>query len=188
MKKVFLSLVFALFSVIAFAQTTWKLDGMHSFASFEIKHMGISFVEGRFDKMDGTVVTPGAGFDNAKFNFTIDVNSINTNVEIRDKHLKSGDFFDAEKFPTMKFVSTSLKKGKGNSYVVTGDLTIKDVTKRVSIPLTYGGTAKNQQGKEVMGFQAKFNINRLDYNIKYDPTGGAVGKNVDITLFAELQK
>jgi polyisoprenoid-binding protein YceI len=188
MKKFFLSLVMVFLGVVAFAQSTWKLDTMHSFTSFNIKHMGISFVEGRFDKVDGSVVTPGAGFDNAKFDFVVDVNSINTSVEMRDKHLKSADFFDAEKFPTMKFVSSSLKKVKGNNYTLTGDLTIKDVTKRISVPVTFGGTTKNKQGKEIMGVQSKFTIDRLDYNIKYDATGGAVGKDVNIALFFELVK
>ncbi|TXF77354.1 YceI family protein [Chryseobacterium sp.] len=188
MKKLFLFFAFAFLSNTASAQTTWKVDPMHSFASFNIKHMGISFVEGRFDKMDGTVTTTGNALNNAKFDFMIDVNSINTNVEMRDNHLKSADFFEAEKFPAMKFVSTSIKKGKGNSYILTGNLTIKDVTKKVSVPVTYGGIAKNQQGKEVLGFQTNFIINRLDYNIKYDPTGGAVAKYVDIKLFVELVK
>lgn len=188
MKKHFLSFALALFSVMTFAQTTWKLDPMHSFASFNIKHMGISFVQGRFDKMEGIVATSGNDLSHAKFDFTVDVNSINTKVEARDNHLKSPDFFDAAKYPTMRFVSTSTKKLKGNSYQLTGNLTIKDVTRKITVPVTYGGIAKNQQGKEVLGFQTKFTINRTDYNINYDPTGTGVAKMVDITLFVEMQK
>lgn len=188
MKKLVLSFVFSVFSVLAFAQETWKVDPMHSSVNFNIKHMGISFVQGRFDKFDGTVVTSSQDLNNAKFNFTVNVASINTNVEMRDNHLKSADFFDAEKFSTMKFESTSIKKGKNNAYSLTGNLTVKDVTKKVTIPVVFGGVSKNQQGKEVLGFQAKFSIDRLAYGIQYDPTGTGVGKNVDVALYFEVVK
>lgn len=188
MKKMLFAFAFALLSVMSFAQTAWKVDPAHSFASFSIKHMGVSFVQGRFDKLDGTITTNGAGFTNAKFDFTVDVNSVNTKVENRDSHLKSPEFFDAEKFPTMRFVSTSIKKVKENSYLLTGNLTIKDVTKKITVPVTYGGIGKNKQGKEVLGLQTYFKVNRLDYHINYDAIGAVVAKDVDITLFAELQK
>ena len=188
MKKIILGFVFALVSMITFAQSTWTVDPMHSSVNFNIKHMGISFVQGRFDKFDGKVSTPGATLDNAQFNFSVQTESINTGVEPRDKHLKSADFFDAEKFPAMKFESTSLVKGKNNNYTLKGKLTVKDVTKEVSIPVTFGGVTKNQQGKDVAGLQAKFTVNRLDYNIKYDPTGAGVAKDVDVVLFFELVK
>lgn len=188
MKKIILGFVFALVSMITFAQSTWTVDPMHSSVNFNIKHMGISFVQGRFDKFDGKVSTPGATLDNAQFNFSVQTESINTGVEPRDKHLKSADFFDAEKFPSMKFESTSLVKGKNNNYTLKGKLTVKDVTKEVSIPVTFGGVTKNQQGKDVAGLQAKFTVNRLDYNIKYDPTGAGLAKDVDVVLFFELVK
>lgn len=187
MKKILLSFVFALVSMFTFAQSTWNVDLMHSSVNFNIKHMGISFVQGRFDKFDGNVVTNKADLDRAEFNFTVFIESINTGVDMRDKHLKSADFFDAEKFQTMKFVGKSVKE-KDNTYTLVGKLTIKDVTKDVSIPVTFGGIAKNQQGKEVLGFQAKFKINRLDYNIKYDPTGAGVAKDVEINTYFELVK
>ncbi len=107
---------------------------------------------------------------------------------MRDKHLKSEDFFSAEKYPTMSFVTTSMKKDKNNTYTLKGKLTIKDVTRDISVPVTFGGIAKNQQGKEVMGFQASFTINRLDYDIKYDPTGTGVAKEVDVNLYFEMTK
>lgn len=188
MKKVFLTLVFALLSVVSFAQTAWQVDPMHSSVNFNIKHMGISFVQGRFDKFDGKAVTNGNTLDNAELSFNVDVNSINTGVEMRDKHLKSADFFDAEKFPLMTFKTSSVVKDKNNTYVFKGKLTIKDVTKEISVPVTFGGVTKNQQGKEVMGFQAEFKVNRLDYNIKYDPTGAGVAKDVDVNLYFEMVK
>ncbi|SMP17334.1 YceI family protein [Chryseobacterium profundimaris] len=188
MKKVFLSFVFALLSVAGFAQTVWNVDTMHSSVNFNIKHMGISFVQGRFDKFDGKAVTKGNTLDNAELSFNVIVGSINTGVEMRDNHLKSADFFDAEKFPSMTFVTGSVVKEKNNSYIFKGKLTIKDVTKEISVPVTFGGVTKNQKGKEVMGFQASFKVNRLDYNIKYDPTGAGVAKEVDVDLYFEMVK
>ncbi|MEN4758965.1 YceI family protein [Chryseobacterium sp. C39-AII1] len=189
MKKIFLTFVFALLSVVGFAQTGWVVDPMHSSVNFNIKHMGISFVQGRFDTFTGKVITKGNTLDNATFDFTADVNSINTGVEMRDKHLKSADFFDAGTYSEIKFQSTSIAKDKGtNAYLLKGKLTIKDVTKDITVPVTFGGTTKNQQGKEVLGFQTTFKVNRLDYNIKYDPTGAGVAKDVDVNLYFELIK
>ncbi|WP_027387962.1 YceI family protein [Chryseobacterium gregarium] len=188
MKKVFLTFVLSLLSIVGFAQTAWQTDPMHSSVNFNIKHMGINFVQGRFDKFEGKAVTKSNSLDDAKLSFVVEVNSINTAVEMRDKHLKSADFFDAEKFPSMTFQSSSLTKDKNNMYTLKGKLTIKDVSKEISVPVTFGGVTKNQQGKEVMGFQAIFKVNRLDYNIKYDPTGTGVAKDVDVNLYFELIK
>lgn len=188
MKKIFLSVAFTLLSIISFAQTVWRVDPMHSSVNFNIKHMGISFVQGRFDKFDGTVTTSGEDLNKAEFNFSVPVESINTGVEMRDKHLKSADFFDAEKFQTMELKAVTVSKGKDNTYTLKGKLTIKDVTKEVTVPLTYGGIIKNKQGKEVMGLQAEFTINRLNYNIKYDPTGAGVAKDVNVKVYLELTK
>ncbi|WP_027381011.1 YceI family protein [Chryseobacterium daeguense] len=188
MKKVFFTFVFTLLSILSFAQTDWMLDSMHSSVNFNIKHMGISFVQGRFDKFDGKAATKGNTIDKGDLSVTVDVNTINTGVEMRDKHLKSADFFDAEKYPTMNFVTTSITKDKNNTYILKGKLTIKDITKEISVPLTFGGVTKNQQGKEIMGLQTTFKVNRLDYNIKYDPTGAGVAKDVDVNLYFELIK
>ncbi|WP_415328912.1 YceI family protein [Chryseobacterium sp. MMS23-Vi53] len=188
MKKVFLTFVFAFVSILGFAQTDWVVDPMHSSVNFNIKHMGISFVQGRFDKFDGKAAIKGNTIENGDLNVTVDVNTINTGVEMRDKHLKSADFFESEKYPNMSFESTSIKKDKNNSYILKGKLTIKDVTKEITVPLIFGGITKNQQGKEVMGIQTTFKVNRLDYNIKYDPTGAGVAKDVDVNLYFELIK
>lgn len=188
MKKLILSFLFAVISTFSFAQTTWSVDPMHSSFNFNIKHMGISFVQGRFDKFNGSVTTTAEDLTNAKFSFSVETSSINTGVEMRDNHLKSADFFEAEKFPTMKFESTSIKKVKGNTYLLTGNLTIKDVSKTVSVTAVYGGKSKDQQGNEKLGFQTTFKINRLDYNIKYDPTGAGVAKDVDVAVYVEFVK
>lgn len=186
MKKLFLFLIAASISLSSFAQTTWKIDPMHSFVNFSVKHMGISFVDGSFKKFDGSVAASKPDLTDAKINFTVDVNSITTGVDMRDGHLKTDDFFNAEKFPTMKFESTSFKKLNGNNYELSGKLTIRDVTKDVIFEVVYGGTAKDQQGNSKAGFGATTTINRLDYNIKYDPTGGAVAKDIAIKLNLEF--
>ena len=189
MKKLFLFLLATSVSVAAFAQTKWMVDPMHSFVNFSVKHSGISFVDGSFKKFEGSIEASKADLTDAKINFTVDVASINTSVEMRDNHLKSDDFFSAAKYPKMTFVSTSfVKRGlkspkqETNTYVLKGKLTIKDVTKDVSFFVTYGGTAKDQQGNTKAGFMATTKINRLDYNINYDPTGAGIAKDINITL------
>ncbi|TKC12608.1 YceI family protein [Pedobacter polaris] len=193
MKKLFLFILVSSISIASFAQTKWTVDPMHSFVNFSVKHMGISFVDGSFKKFDGTITTTKTDLTGAKINFTVDVVSINTGVEMRDNHLKTDDFFNAEKYPTMTFVSTSFNKRvmksakqETNIYVLKGKLTIRDVTKDVSFLVTYGGTAKDQQGNTKAGFMATTTINRLDYNIKYDPTGAGIAKNINITLNLEF--
>lgn len=184
MKKLFLFILASSLSVASYAQTKWTVDPMHSFVNFAVKHSGISFVDGSFKKFDGTIVASKADLTDAKISFTADVASINTSVEMRDNHLKTDDFFNAEKYPKITFVSTSFKKvGKAtNKYILDGKLTIRDVTKDVKFTVTYGGTAKDQQGNTKAGFTATTTINRLDYNIKYDPTGAGIAKDVSITL------
>lgn len=186
MKKIFLFLVAISISVASFAQTKWTVDPMHSFVNFSVKHMGISFVDGSFKKFDGSVTAAKADLTDAKINFTVDVNSITTGVDPRDKHLKSDDFFNAEKFPAMTFEGSSFKKVKGNNYVLSGKLTIRDVTKDVKFAVVFGGTAKDQQGNTKAGFMATTTLNRLDYNIKFDPTGAGIAKDVRVTLNLEF--
>ncbi|WP_300688675.1 YceI family protein [Chryseobacterium sp.] len=188
MKKVFLSFVFALFSVVAFAQGSWEVDPMHSSVNFNIKHMGISFVQGRFDKFEGRVNNNGANLDNADFKFGVSIRSINTGVDARDRHLVSPDFFDAEKYPAIEFKSTSITKDKNNNYILKGKLNMKGIEKEISVPVIFGGITKNKEGKEIMGIQAKFTVNRLDYGIKYDPTGAGIAKEVEVSLYYELIK
>lgn len=169
----------------------WGIDKSHSNVKFSVSHLVVSEVEGSFKNFDGTLETSKADLSDAKINFTVDVNSINTDNDYRDKHLKGDDFFNAEKFPQMKFESTSLKSVGGNKYKLNGNLTIRDVTKPVSFDVTYGGTA-SMGGKQKAGFKAKGSINRFDYNLKWSATteagGMVVGKDVEITINAELNK
>jgi polyisoprenoid-binding protein YceI len=121
----------------------------------------------------------------------VDVNSINTDDANRDKHLKSDDFFNAEKFPAMKFQSTSFTPAGGNKYKLAGNLTIRDVTKPVVFDVTYGGTVTTQ-GKTKLGFKAKTSIDRFDYNLKWNKAteagGLVVSKDVDLTVNVEMNK
>ncbi|WP_026310068.1 YceI family protein [Niabella aurantiaca] len=187
MKKVFLFLGLSIFSIQLWAQTTWSADPMHSSINFTIRHMGISFVTGKFDKFQGTMESSKPDFTDAKIDFTVATASVNTGVAPRDKHLRTTDFFDAEKFSEMRFVSTGFKKRSGNRYTLKGNLTIKDVTKPVVLEAVYGGKTKNQMGKEVIGFQTAIKINRFDYHILFDPTGQAVAKDVEVKIYLELQ-
>lgn len=191
MKKLLIALsVFA--GTTAFAQNKWKADVAHSTVKFSVPHMMISETEGSFKVYDAEVSNTKDDFTDAKINFNIDVNSINTENEMRDNHLKADDFFNAAKYPKITFKGTSLKKVSGNNYVLEGDLTIRDVTKKVKLDVVYGGTLKDPYGNTKAGFKVTGVINRFDYGLKFNAlteTGGAmVGKDVTITVKLELQK
>ncbi len=186
MKKVLSIFAFLLLVNTVFAQTKWTTDPAHSFVSFSVKHLGISFVNGSFKKFEGTYTAEKPDLSDAKINFSIDASSINTGVDQRDGHLKTDDFFNAEKYSTLKFESVSFKKIKGNVYELTGNLTIRDVTKLVTFKVIYGGVTKDPWGNTRSGFTATTTINRFDYNLKYDPTGLAVANQVAISLNLEF--
>lgn len=193
MGKLYLLLAVAfILTAPAFAQTKWEVDPAHSKVQFSISHMVISEVTGQFKSFSGDITTQGEDFSKAKIDFTIDVNSINTDNEKRDAHLKSPDFFDAKKYPYIKFKGNSLKKINGNKYKLTGSLTMKDVTKQVVLDVIHGGTVKGMGGKTVSGFKITGKLNRFDYNLKWNnllETGGAVvGKDVDLLINLELIK
>ncbi|MEO6454957.1 MAG: YceI family protein [Ginsengibacter sp.] len=171
--------------------TKWTIDKAHSGVKFTVTHMVVSEVEGSFKIFDGSMENTKPDFSDAKISFTVDINSVNTDNEMRDKHLKSDDFFNAEKFPMMTFTGTSFTPAGGNKYKLAGNLTIRDVTKPVVFDVTYGGTV-NAMGGTRMGFKAKTTIDRFDYNLKWNKTieaGGLVAsKEVDITVNIELKK
>lgn len=169
----------------------WKVDKAHSNVKFNVTHMVVSEVEGSFKLFDGTMENTKSDLTDAKINFTVDVSSIDTDNERRDGHLKSDDFFNAEKFPSMKFTSTSMTSAGDNKYKLAGDLTIRDVTKPVEFDVSYGGTI-TANGKTKLGFKAKTTINRFDYNLKWDKAteggGLVVSKEVGILVNVELDK
>src|SRR5690554_4673537 len=187
--KNFMSLVAVLFlTVSSFAQTQWKVDPYHSSLNFNISHSGISIVNGKFLDYTGNLTTNGDALNNANFDFTVKVKSINTNVEDRDNHLRSAEFFEVDKYPNMTFKSTKiLATGKPNEYLLYGKLTIKDVTKDVIFDVHYGGIAKSGQG-EKLGLKAQTTIDRFDYNINFDPTAAGVAKDVTIVVHLQFAK
>lgn len=190
MKKLFLATAITLFSTALFAQTTWNVDNSHSNVKFTVTHLVISEVEGYFKNFKGSITSSNADFNDASVDFTVDINSINTDNENRDKHLKSDDFFNAEQYPNMTFKSTSFKKVSGNKYKLTGNLTIRNITKTVTFDVIYGGTVKDPWGNTKAGFKATTVINRFDYNLKWNTVteagGAVVGKDVTIDLKLEF--
>ena len=190
MKKLILSLAAGLLFTGAMAQTKWSVDASHSNVKFSVTHMVVSEVEGSFRGFEGNVTAPTADFNNATIDFTVKTATVFTDNDQRDAHLKGDDFFNAEKFPTMSFKSTSFKKVSGNKYTLTGNLTIRDVTKPVTFEVTYGGTAKDPWGNTKAGFKAKGSIKRLEYGLKWNTLteagGMVVGDEVGILLNIEL--
>ncbi|WP_372770536.1 YceI family protein [Lutibacter sp.] len=191
MKK--LSIVIALFSVVlANAQTTWNFDPSHSSIRFAVDHMVISEVEGRFSTYEGSVVSTKSDFSDAKINISIDINSVDTDNEKRDAHLKSADFFETEKYPKMTFVSTSVEKNGDSKYNLNGNLTLHGVTKEITLVMTYGGTVKDPWGNTKAGLKVTGVINRTDFGLKYNSvleTGSLmIGEEVAITAKVELVK
>ena len=147
--------------------TKWSIDPTHSEVQFKVKHLVISTVTGNFNKFEGTIETENEDFTDAKIHFEIDTNSIDTNQEQRDGHLKSPDFFDSAKFPKIVFNSSSFKKVNGNQYKLTGTLTIKDVTKPIELEVEYGGSATDPYGNNKAGFEVTGKINRKDYGLSW---------------------
>lgn len=174
----------------ASAQTTWLVDDVHSNVRFSVSHLIISEVEGSFRVYSGALTFESPELTNAKVDFAVDVASINTENVMRDGHLKSDDFFNAEQFPNMTFKSATWKKLDDKRYELEGDLTIRDVTKRVTFAVVFGGTVKDPWGNVKAGFKATTTINRFEYGLKWNAlteAGGAtVGKDVNITLNLEF--
>ena len=166
-------------STMAFAQTNWKLDNSHSNVKFAVEHLAVSETEGNFKSFDGTLVSKNADFTDADITFSVDVKSIDTDNEMRDKHLQGDDFFNAEKYPQMKFKSSSFKKASGNKYILEGDLTIRDVTKKVKFDVVYRGTQKDPYGNTKAGFKATGSIKRMEYGLKWNVMTEAISVVAD---------
>jgi len=171
---------------------SWQLDSAHSQVQFTVRHMMISKVRGEFQKFSGTVNLDESNPAATTLDISIDVNSINNREAQRDGHLKSPDFFNAEAFPAIIFKSTSVQVTGGNSAVLTGDLTIRGVTKEVKLDVEFLGFAKSPWGNTSAGFTARGSLNREDFGLVWNvalETGGVlVGKEVEINIEAELIK
>ncbi len=188
MKRILVLFSITIITINSFAQDLWKIDPAHSSINFTISHSGISMVNGKFLDYTGFITIDGEAFESANIDFTVKVKSIDTNVEMRDNHLRGADFFEVEKYPDMTFKSTKmLATGKPNYYLLYGKLTIKDVTKDVIFDVHFGGTVKNDEVESV-GVEAQTTINRFDYNINYDPTAAGVGKDVNIVIYGVFVK
>ena len=168
---------------------TYKIDPAHSDVMFKVKHLMISTATGVFKKFDGTLEIDEEDFVNAKVTFEADIDSVDTKNEQRDEHLKGEDFFSAEQFPKMTFTSTEIQKTEDNEYALTGDLTIRDVTKPVELKVEYNGSTKDPWGYERMGFEVSGKINRKDYGLKWSAVTEAGGLVVadDVKLAMNLE-
>jgi polyisoprenoid-binding protein YceI len=196
MKKFYLVLMAVLFVTMpfqVFAQsTTWKMDKAHTSVKFEVEHLTVSFVFGQFMEFDGIAVSDKSDFTDAKVDFTVQTKTVNTNVEMRDQDLRSPRFLDVDQYPQMKFKSRAVKKLSQEKYILTGYLTIKDVTKLVNFDVTYKGTVIDPWGNTRAGCRAVLVINRFDYNVYYKEKFGnnawAVAPEVKIIIDTEFTK
>lgn len=170
--------------------TKFNLDAAHSTIDFSVKHMMVSKVKGSFTNFTADLDGNADDLNGATISFDIDVKSINSNNGDRDNHLRSGDFFDVETYPSIKFVATDIKKKADGEYDVTGDLTIKDVTKPITFDVEYGGKGTNPWGQEVVAFSAESKVNRKEFGLTWNQaleTGGVlVGEDIKITVELEL--
>ena len=189
MKKTILFLAFVCVSIAAHAQ--WTIDKGHSKFTFIAGHHGISEVDGYFKKFDGKITATKDDLSDAVFEATIESASLNTDLEMRDNHLKSEDMFDVAKFPSLTFKSTSLKKIEGNKYTMVGDLTIKGVTKSVTFDVTMNGPAAHPNPNNKvpqLGIKALTTIKRSDFGIGGKLATIMVSDEIQIRATGEFQK
>lgn len=170
---------------------TWNIDNAHTRIGFVARHLVAAKVRGTFGSFEGTIEV-AEDLTDSKVDVSIDTASVNTNAEDRDNHLRSGDFFDSEEFPTMRFVSTEIKDLDDGRYEVTGDLTIKDVTKTVTLDTTYLGIISDPWGNGKAMLEASTKINREDWGLTWNApleTGGVlVSKEITIELEVQAAK
>jgi polyisoprenoid-binding protein YceI len=189
MKKINALFIALLITGSAFAQSIWSIDKSHSKIGFSVVHMAVSDVEGNFKDFDATVASKSDDFNGAEVTFTAKTASIDTDNERRDGHLKSADFFDAEKFPEITFKGNLVKDGA--AYKLKGDFTMHGVTKQVAFDAKHGGVINTGRGTKA-GFKVNGQINRKDYGLTWDnkvPTGELVVSDiVDINVKVELDK
>lgn len=164
---------------------TYKIDKSHSEAVFQVRHL-VTKVRGRFSDFEGTIQLADGNPDASSVEFTIQTASVDTNEPDRDKHLRSEDFFAADQFKTITFKSKQIFKRSPEAFDVVGDLTIRGITKEVTLPVTHLGTAKDPWGNDKVGFEAELTLNRKDFDLKWNApleTGGfLVGDEVKVSL------
>lgn len=179
-------LLAAVLTSFSLAAQTWTADKAHSKLAFSVTHMGISDVTGLFNDFDASITASQPDFSDAVFTLSVDVASVDTEVEKRDNHLRSADFFDVEKFPEMTFKSTSIRKAGKDRYRLSGDLTLHGVTRPVTMEVWYRGTIENQSKSKVAGFQVTGTIKRSDFHVgdKFAPP--MLSDEVDIRADGEF--
>ncbi|MDN4606369.1 YceI family protein [Sporosarcina highlanderae] len=168
---------------------TWKVDASHTSVGFSVKHMMVSKVKGSFSGVEGTIEGDIEDLTGASISFTIDASTINTNSVDRDNHLRSADFFDVENFPSITFVSTDIvKKGEGE-YDITGDLTMRGVSKKVTLEAEYEGTGVNPWGVQVAAFEVEGKVSRKEFELTWNQAleAGGVLVGDDIKISIDLQ-
>lgn len=188
MKK-FNLLLLSVLTAGAVSAQTWTIDKNHAKLGFQVTHLLISDVEGSFNSFDATLNSSKDDFSDAVIELTADVNTVFTNNEYRDKDLKSENFFDAAKFGTLTFKSTSLKKVDGKNYKLAGNLTIHGVTKPVELDVTLSGPIEHPRNKKLIaGFKVKGKINRKDFGVGEKASNAAISEEVIIYANAEFVK
>ena len=169
---------------------TFAIDKTHSEAAFQVRHL-VTKVRGHFTDLGGTITFNEARPEQSSVAFTIQTASIDTGTPDRDAHLRSEDFFHAEKYPAITFTSAGIEPAGGNDYRVTGDLTMRGVTKRITLPVTFLGKAKDPWGNEKAGFETELTLNRKDYGLTWNAaleTGGfLVGDEVKVAVSLQAQ-
>lgn len=170
-------------------RTQWAVDPTHSELTFKVKHLMITNVKGEFRKFDASIVSEGDDFSRAKVEVTVDANSIFTNNEDRDNHLRSADFFETEKYPTLTFHGTEFKKVDDENYQLTGMLTMKGVEKAVTLDVEFGGFMKDPYGNEKAGFSFSGKLNRKDWGLNWNAAleAGGVMVSEEVRIFGEVQ-
>lgn len=172
-------------------KATWVADKSHTKIQFSARHMIIAEVTGHFTDYDLSMKASD-DFKDTEIEFTVNLESIDTGITDRDNHIKSPDFFDVQNFPKMTFKSTGTRKIDDKKFKLTGNLTIKDITKPIELDVTYGGTIKDPWGNTRAGFRLQGTLNRFDYGLKWNAlmeTGGAVvSRDINITCDVEITK
>jgi polyisoprenoid-binding protein YceI len=193
MKRVTLAMLAALVGLVgaANAADTWSIDKAHSDVTFRVKHL-MSKVTGSFVDFDGTITTDFGNLAASSVSFTIQATSIDTKNADRDKHLRSADFFDVEKYPTISFTSSKITKTGEGSFDVVGTLTMHGVSKEITLPVTFLGAAQDPWGNTKAGFEIDTTLSRTDFGIVWNKaleTGGfLLGDEVEVTISLEVAK
>lgn len=175
-------LALALFATPALA-ADFDVDPAHSFVTFKAQHLGAGFTHGRFNKMKGNLSFDEANIEQSKFTLTIDAASVDTGIAKRDDHLRSPDFFNVKQFPEVTFESTAWKKVADKKYEVTGKLTLHGTTKEITVPVVLVGQGKGFKGESLVGIEATFSIDRMDYGVAWNPD--VVSKKIDMVVSIE---